>query len=135
MRQLVGISSDGDLNDDGVRSGFSRNAAISHHAITIRRLWIPRRAELFVNGFGLFGNGPSGNAINQQETQSGRVSVGYRFHLNAVSALEGRYGLSRDSQKYTIGGTGGTASSVPAFLSEISTSYVFGRDLSLLGRS
>jgi hypothetical protein len=64
------------------------------------------RAELFVNGFGLFGNGTSGNAINQQETQSGGVSVGYRFHLTAVSALEGRYGFSRDSQKYTIGGTG-----------------------------
>jgi hypothetical protein len=83
------------------------------------------RAELFVNGFGLFGNGTSGNAINQQETQSGGVSVGYRFHLNAVSALEGRYGFSRDSQKYTIGGTGGTVSSVPAYLSEISASYVY----------
>ena len=83
------------------------------------------RAELFVNGFGLFGNGTSSNAINQQETQSGGVSVGYRFHLNAVSALEGRYGFSRDSQKYTIGGTGGTVSSVPAYLSEISASYVY----------
>ena len=28
------------------------------------------RAELVVNGFGLFGNGTSGHAINQQETQS-----------------------------------------------------------------
>jgi outer membrane immunogenic protein len=83
------------------------------------------RAELFVNGFGLFGNGTSGNAISQQETQSGGVSVGYRFHLNAVSALEGRYGFSRDSQKYTIGGTGGTVSSVPAYLSEISASFVY----------
>jgi len=83
------------------------------------------RAELFVNGFGLFGNGTTSNAINQQETQSGGVSVGYRFHLNAVSALEGRYGFSRDSQKYTIGGTGGTVFSVPAYLSEISASYVY----------
>jgi hypothetical protein len=83
------------------------------------------RAEIFVNGFGLFGNGTSGNAINQQETQSGGASVGYRFHLAAASALEGRYGFSRDSQKYTIGGTGGTISSVPAYLSEISASYVY----------
>ena len=83
------------------------------------------RAEVFVNGFGLFGNGTSGNAINQQETQSGGASVGYRFHLSASSALEGRYGFSRDSQKYTIGGTGGTVSSVPAYLSEISASYVY----------
>jgi outer membrane immunogenic protein len=82
-------------------------------------------AEIFVNGFGLFGNGASGNAINQQETQSGGASVGYRFHLTAASALEGRYGFSRDSQKYTIGGTGGTISSVPAYLSEISASYVY----------
>jgi len=83
------------------------------------------RAEVFVNGFGLFGNGTSGNAISQQETQSGGASVGYRFHLSAASALEGRYGFSRDSQKYTIGGTGGTVSSVPAYLSEISGSYVY----------
>jgi len=80
------------------------------------------RAEVFVNGFGLFGNGTSGNAINQQETQSGGASVGYRFHLNASSALEGRYGFSRDSQKYTIGST---VSSVPAYVSEISGSYVY----------
>ncbi len=80
------------------------------------------RAEVFVNGFGLFGNGTSGNAINQQETQSGGASVGYRFHLNASSALEGRYGFSRDSQKYTIGSA---VSSVPAYLSEISASYVY----------
>ena len=83
------------------------------------------RAEVFVNAFGLFGNGSSGNAISQQETQSGGFSVGYRFHLNAVSALEGRYGFSRDSQKYTIGGTGGAVSSVPSYLSEISGSYVY----------
>jgi len=80
------------------------------------------RAEIFVNGFGLFGNGTSGNAINQQETQSAGASVGYRFHLNAASAVEGRYGFSRDSQKYTIGST---VSSVPAYLSEISASYVY----------
>ena len=80
------------------------------------------RAEVFVTGFGLFGNGTSGNAINQQETQSGGASVGYRFHLNAASALEGRYGFSRDSQKY---GIGSTVSSVPAYLSEISASYVY----------
>ena len=83
------------------------------------------RAEIFVNGFGLLGNGTSGNAINQQETQSGGASVGYRFHLSTASALEGRYGFSRDSQKYTIGGTGATISSVPAYLSEISASYVY----------
>src|SRR5712691_11620825 len=83
------------------------------------------RAEVFVTGFGLFGNGTRGNSIDQQETQSGGASVGYRFHLNAASALEGRYGFSRDSQKYTIGSTGGTVSSVPSYFSEISGSYVY----------
>jgi hypothetical protein len=80
------------------------------------------RAEVFVTGFGLFGNGTRGNAIDQQETESGGASIGYRFHLNAASALEGRYGFTRDSQKYAIGST---VSSVPAYLSEISGSYVY----------
>ena len=59
------------------------------------------RAEVFVTGFGLFGNGTSGHAINQKETQSGGASVGYRFHLNAASALEGRYGFSRATRRST----------------------------------
>src|SRR5947208_2356230 len=80
------------------------------------------RAEVFVTGFGLFGNGTRGNSIDQQETQSGGASVGYRFHLNAASALEGRYGFSRDSQKYRIGSA---VSSVRAYLSESSASYVY----------
>ena len=79
------------------------------------------RAEVFVTGFGLFGNGTRGNAIDQQETKSGGASIGYRFHLNAAGALEG-CGFSRDSQKYTIGST---VSSVPAYVSEISGSYVY----------
>ena len=83
------------------------------------------RAEVFVNGFGVFGNGSSGNGITQQETQSGGAAAGYRFHLNAASSLEGRYGFSRDSQKYTIGGTGCAVSSVPSYLSEISGSYIY----------
>src|ERR1700752_2241166 len=32
------------------------------------------RAELVVNGFGLFGNGTSGHAINQQKTQSAALA-------------------------------------------------------------
>lgn len=80
------------------------------------------RAEVFVTGFGLFGNHPSGNAITQQMTDAAGVAAGYRFHLNSWSALEGRYGFSRDSQKYTIGGT---VSSIPSYFSEISGSYVY----------
>ena len=86
------------------------------------------RAEVFVNGFGLFGNGTSGNAISQQETQSGGASVGYRFHLSASSALEGRYGFSRDSQKYTIGGTGGTVlRSAPATFTVCRNRVIYNR--------
>ena len=68
------------------------------------------RAEVFVTGFGLFGSHANGNAITEQQTDAGGVAVGYRFHLNSSSALEGRYGFSRNSDKYTIGGA---VSSIP----------------------
>jgi hypothetical protein len=80
------------------------------------------RAEIFVTGFGLFANHANGNAITEQETNAGGASVGYRFHLNSSSALEGRYSFSRNSQKYTIGGA---VSSIPSYFSEISGSYVY----------
>ena len=80
------------------------------------------RAQIFVTGFGLFGNHTTGNAIGQQQTESAGASAGYRFQLNAASALEGRYGFSRDSQKYSIGSA---ISSVPAYISEVSASYVY----------
>jgi hypothetical protein len=80
------------------------------------------RAQIFVSGFGLFGSHSTGNAIGQQQTESAGASAGYRFQLNAASALEGRYGFSRDSQKYTIGSA---VSSVPAYISEVSGSYVY----------
>ena len=80
------------------------------------------RAEVFVTGFGLFTSHDAGNSIAHQATESGGLSVGYRFHLNAWSGFEGRYGFSRDSQKYDIGGT---VSSIPAYLAEITGSYVY----------
>jgi hypothetical protein len=80
------------------------------------------RAEVFVTGFGLLPHSTSGNAISEQATKAGGGSAGYRFHLSATSALEGRYGFSRNSQKYTIGGA---VSSIPVYLSEISGSYVY----------
>lgn len=80
------------------------------------------RAEVFVTGFGLVGGHANGNAITEQQTDAGGVAVGYRFHLNSSSALEGRYGFSRNSDKYTIGGV---VSSIPSYFSEISGSYVY----------
>ena len=79
-------------------------------------------AEVFVTGFGLLPHQTTGNGINQQATKAGGGSAGYRFRLNASSALEGRYGFSRNSQKYTIAGA---VSSIPVYLSEISGSYVY----------
>src|SRR5215831_18469950 len=79
-------------------------------------------AEVFVTGFGLLPHQTTGNAISQQATKAGGGSAGYRFRLNASSALEGRYGFSRNSQKYTIAGA---VSSIPVYLSEISGSYVY----------
>jgi len=80
------------------------------------------RAEIFVTGFGLFGSSSNGNGITEQETNAGGAAAGYRFRLNSSSALEGRYGFSRNSQKYTIGGA---VSSIPSYFSEISGSYVY----------
>jgi hypothetical protein len=80
------------------------------------------RAEVFVTGFGLLPHSASGNAISEQATKAGGGSAGYRFHLSATSALEGRYGFSRNSQKYTIAGA---VSSIPVYLSEISGSYIY----------
>ena len=80
------------------------------------------RAEIFLSGFGLVGNQAKGNAITEQQTDAGGLAVGYRFHLNSSSALEGRYGFSRNSDKYTIGGA---VSSIPSYFSEISGSYVY----------
>jgi hypothetical protein len=79
-------------------------------------------AEVFVTGFGLLPHQTSGNAISEQATKAGGGSAGYRFRLSASSALEGRYGFSRNSQKYTIAGA---VSSIPVYLSEISGSYVY----------
>jgi hypothetical protein len=80
------------------------------------------RAEVFVSAFGLFGSQANGNGIGEQATQAGGGSAGYRFHLGRTSSLEGRYGFSRNSQKYSLGTT---VSSVSAYFSEISGSYVY----------
>jgi opacity protein-like surface antigen len=80
------------------------------------------RAEVFVTGFGLLPRQATGNAISERATKAGGGSAGYRFHLNASSALEGRYGFSRNSQKYTINSA---VSSIPVYLSEISGSYIY----------
>jgi outer membrane protein with beta-barrel domain len=80
------------------------------------------RAEVFVSAFGLLTHQTNGNAISADATKAGGGSAGYRFQLNRSSALEGRYGFSRNSQKYTIGSA---VYSVPVYVSEISGSYVY----------
>ena len=80
------------------------------------------RAEIFLSGFALLGSQANGNAITEQQTDAAGLAVGYRFHLNSSSSLEGRYGFSRNSDKYTIGGA---VSSIPSYFSEISGSYVY----------
>lgn len=80
------------------------------------------RAEVFMTGFGMLTSSGSDNSINHEATDSGGFAAGYRFHLNSWSALEGRYGFIRNSQKYDIGGA---VSSIPTYLSEITGSYVY----------
>src|SRR4030095_10714248 len=79
-------------------------------------------AEVFVTAFALLPTEATGNGISEQATKAGGGSAGYRFHLNPSSALEGRYGFSRNSQKYT---TGDSVYSIPVYQSEISGSYVY----------
>ena len=80
------------------------------------------RAEIFATGFGLFSSQVNGGGIGEQATEAGGASAGYRFHFNSSSAIEGRYGFSRNSQKFS---TASGVSSIPAYFSEISGSYVF----------
>jgi hypothetical protein len=111
--------------------GFAQDPAVSQDSGTPKTGYgHDGGAEVFVTGFGLLPHQTSGNAISEQATKSGGGSAGYRFRLNASSALEGRYAFSRNSQKYTIGGA---VSSIPVYLSEISGSYVysFGKSRSL----
>ena len=77
---------------------------------------------MFVTAFALLPTQATGNGISEQATKAGGGSAGYRFHLRPSSALEGRYGFSRNSQKYTIGDT---VYSIPVYQSEISGSYVY----------
>jgi Outer membrane protein beta-barrel domain len=80
------------------------------------------RAEVFVSGFGLLSNSVSGNSVVEQTNNAGGVSAGYRFHLNGSSALEGRYGFSRNTQTYSAAGS---SYSIPTYFSEISGSYIY----------
>ena len=79
-------------------------------------------AEVFVSAFALLPTEANGNGISAQATKAGGGSAGYRFHLRPSSSLEGRYGFSRNSQKYTIGDS---VYSIPVYQSEISGSYVY----------
>jgi len=81
-----------------------------------------RRAEVFVTGYGLTTSSATGNSITHEATAAGGGAAGYRFQLNAWSALEGRYGYSRNSQKYTINGA---VASIPTYLAEVTGSYVY----------
>ena len=81
-----------------------------------------KRAEIFVTGYGLYSGSVTGNSVTHDITSSGGGAAGYRFNLNSWSALQGTYGFSRDSQKYTIGGV---VSSIPTYLSEVTGSYVY----------
>ena len=52
------------------------------------------RAEVFLDGFGLFSNNVNSNSVVEQTNHTGGFAAGYRFHLTRSSALEGRYGFS-----------------------------------------
>jgi hypothetical protein len=106
-------------NQDSVPDSGSSAPASAHNTYS---KGYGGRADVFVTGSGLFSNHANGNSVAEHQPNTGGFAAGHRFHLSPSSALEGRYGFSRNSDQYTIGGT---VSSIPSYFSEISGSYVY----------
>jgi opacity protein-like surface antigen len=60
------------------------------------------RSEISLQGGGLFTKSTSGNGTAYSTTKSGAFLGTYRFHLNHWISVEGAYGYSVDTQKYSL---------------------------------
>jgi opacity protein-like surface antigen len=63
------------------------------------------RSEISLQGTGFFTKDGSGQGISRTTSETGGLSVGYRYHINRWLAAEGNYGYDRNTQKY-FGGFG-----------------------------
>ena len=60
------------------------------------------RSEISLQGGGLFTSGTTGNGTSYSTTESGGVLGTYRYHLNRWISVEGAYGYSVNTQKYSL---------------------------------
>jgi outer membrane autotransporter protein len=60
------------------------------------------RSEISFEGSGLFSKSTTGNGTAYSTTNSGGLLGSYRYHLNHWISLEGAYGYSVDTQKYSL---------------------------------
>ena len=65
------------------------------------------RSEVFAEGSGVFTSSSyiQTPGVNQQATNSGGFAVGYRYHLSPWHNIEGRYGYTRNEQRYIYSST------------------------------
>jgi hypothetical protein len=60
------------------------------------------RSEISLQGGGLFTRSTMGNGTSYSTTESGGVLGTYRYHLNRWISVEGAYGYSVNTQKYSL---------------------------------
>jgi outer membrane autotransporter protein len=60
------------------------------------------RPEISLQGTGLFTSSTTGNGTDYSATNSGGFLGTYRYHLNRWISLEGAYGYSVNTQKYSL---------------------------------
>ena len=60
------------------------------------------RSEISLQGTGLFTSSTTGNGTAYSATESGGLLGTYRYHLNRWVSVEGAYGYSADTQKYSL---------------------------------
>jgi opacity protein-like surface antigen len=60
------------------------------------------RSEISLQGGGLFTRGTTGNGTSYNTTESGGILGTYRYHLNRWISVEGAYGYSVNTQKYSL---------------------------------
>lgn len=60
------------------------------------------RSEISLQGTGLFTSSTTGNGTDYSATNSGGFLGTYRYHLNRWISLEGAYGYSVNTQKYSL---------------------------------
>jgi outer membrane immunogenic protein len=63
------------------------------------------RSEISLEGSGFYTKVSSGQGTTQRSTDTGGLTLGYRYHFNRWLAAEGNYGFDRNTQEY-FGGFG-----------------------------